>query len=165
VRGPGLLRSSPRQASRFDGFGFAEVPAEASCSGPDRVQDLGENLQHREVAASTVARSAPSRIVNQLRVTDRDTGTVSLQLLFGARPRHDRTLLQLQRGLGALFVRQGSPVTGTVAGMAPHHLELLYLLVLLIVQTLIPYFVIRLAVGHGVVDANRRLGPGRDSSV
>jgi hypothetical protein len=73
--------------------------------------------------------------------------------------------LQLQRGLGALFVRQGSPVTGTVAGMAPHHLELLYLLVLLIVQTLIPYFVIRLAVGHGVVDANRRLGPGRDSSV
>jgi len=44
--------------------------------------------------------------------------------------------------------------------MAPHPLELLYLLVLLVVPTLILYGVIRLAVRHGVMDANRRHGPG-----
>ena len=56
-------------------------------------------------------------------------------------------------------------MTGTVVGMAPHPLELLYLLVLLVVPALILYFVIRLAVGHGVVDANRGLGRGRDAAV
>ena len=56
-------------------------------------------------------------------------------------------------------------MTGTVVGMAPHPLELLYLLVLLVVPALILYCVIRLAVRHGVMDANRRLGRGRDSAV
>ncbi|MEO6018677.1 MAG: hypothetical protein ABIP45_00320 [Knoellia sp.] len=49
--------------------------------------------------------------------------------------------------------------------MALHPLELLSLLVLMIVPALVLYFVIRLAVRHGVMDANRRLGPGQDSSI
>ncbi|MEO7421608.1 MAG: hypothetical protein ABIU87_04345 [Ornithinibacter sp.] len=67
--------------------------------------------------------------------------------------------------VGRPFVMQRSPGTGTVAGMALHPFELLYLLVLAIVPAFVLYFVIRLAVRHGVMDANRRLGPGQDSSI
>ena len=41
--------------------------------------------------------------------------------------------------------------------MALNPLELIYLLVLIIVPALVLYFVIRLGVRHGVMDANRRL--------
>ena len=49
--------------------------------------------------------------------------------------------------------------------MALNPLELIYLLVLIIVPALVLYFVIRLGVRHGVMDANRRLRSGPESSV
>lgn len=49
--------------------------------------------------------------------------------------------------------------------MALNPLELIYLLILINVPALVLYFVVRLGVRHGVMDANRRLRSEPESSV
>ena len=49
--------------------------------------------------------------------------------------------------------------------MAINPLELLLLVLTFAVPAAVAYFVIRLAVRHGVMDADRRRGPGREPAA